>query len=737
MQYRRNRSTRTNATPAVHLSCVDEPFTDLKNYLNHVTQVDGVNLKHVVSLDVTGKMFTSASFKRLSNLTRLDASDNRIAMLNDCSKLELLDLSNNPIGLIDTVKLIKLKRLILNMDSRKNTHCNPHDLFQLTNLEELQLSHKLYAGYDYHRHQAYDFDQDDTTDSTDGDCKNTKSELKPAPPVSLRVLGPIAFVIHATISNLSHLTILNLSCNPNWFINIQSLINIAAVTTLVHLNLSSNNIAQLPEAFGNLINLESLDLSNNKLTSIEPLAPLTKLKSLQLNSNPITSITPLLRFIDLEQLDIMGIDVVDVVAQTTISTKLQVLKISVSNITPITIPFLAIVPSIELAIDTAHISHVTAHDLAQIANNISSLVIHVTTAAFGDAFNLISGLPNDSFANLTRLSYNSNLALGLAHRPILESIIGKFATLNWLKITSTMSNNPSVIYFDGVQFILNLNSLLKLETLVLKNVLIAVAFDQLRLVKLVLSGVRHLATLDFDAPMKDTLQHLKLEHLHDPAVLAFPELTQLRSFNIRGISNINLNTSRMMQLKTIKIHTSHVTTEEHKLTLLGTYNNHNNIQIGFGTMDIGKTIVDHRYCMGFWYGRSDFIAIDSSFNQATMLTIHALCNISPRTTTQAVKDLKLLHLFPNTKTVTVNGKKSQKQYAKVYYRVLSGYLVNFCDLLATLHLKFNEKLGTEANTVFDANRVIAIATESLDQYKTDPYLVVNRLIAKYQPLLDA
>lgn len=754
MQSQRNRSTRSNATPAVHLSCVDAPFTDLKDYLNHVTQVDGVNLKHVVSLDVTGKMFTNPSFKRLPNLTRLDASDNRLGTFDGNSKLESLDLSNNPNGIVNlgstsnARSMVNLKRLIFNQSSHKprlgGMFC--YDVFELINLEELQLSNQLYAscscGYLHDRQFNNQIQATTDMDANDDDCSkssscNTSDDCN-KPKISLVSSMPVCTcstpIINDTISNLTYLTILNLSRNPKWFINIQSLINIAAVTTLVHLNLSSNDIVQLPEAFGNLINLESLDLTDNKITSIQQLAPCIKLKSLQLNSNPITSIAPLLQFIDLEQLDIMGIeDVADVVARMATLTKLQVLKVSASNVTSATIPFLVTIPSIELAIDTAHIDHVTPQDLAQIANNITSLVIHVTTIAVTNLSSLMIGLPTDSFPNLTRLNYNSNFILGLPHSPILEGIIAKFTSLNWLKITSATSN-PN---FNNAQTVLNLNSLLKLETLVLKNVLIPVAFDQLRLVKLVLSGVRHLATLDFDVPMKDTLQHLKLKHLHDlTSVLAFPELTQLRSFNIARISNINLNTSRMMQLKTVKINTYLNTTEDHKLTFLGTYNNHNCISLDYRA-DMCKTIIDYHYCRGFICGRSDFIAINSSFNQTTMLTIHALCNISPHMISQDARDLKLQHRFPSTKTVTVNGKKSHKQHAKVYQRVLSGYLVCFFDLLVTLHLKFNAKLGNDPNTIFDANRVIAIATESLDQYKTDPYLVVNRLIAKYQPLLDA
>jgi hypothetical protein len=66
---------------------------------------------------------------------------------------------------------------------------------------------------------------------------------------------------------------------------------ITLLTKLVYLDVSENNISQLPESFVNLQALEYLDLRNNKIKKLpSSLGGLPNLRQLLVVGNPITSI---------------------------------------------------------------------------------------------------------------------------------------------------------------------------------------------------------------------------------------------------------------------------------------------------------------------------------------------------------------------------------------------------------------------------------------------------------------
>jgi len=92
--------------------------------------------------------------------------------------------------------------------------------------------------------------------------------------------------LSAAIFNLKLLITLNLSYN-----NINSVNKDNTLRKLEYLNLSDNDISEIPKSFGLMKKLKNLDLSDNKIEIIPPdLMNLTKLEELKLENNKLTNL---------------------------------------------------------------------------------------------------------------------------------------------------------------------------------------------------------------------------------------------------------------------------------------------------------------------------------------------------------------------------------------------------------------------------------------------------------------
>ncbi|MCB8977345.1 MAG: leucine-rich repeat domain-containing protein [Ardenticatenaceae bacterium] len=123
-----------------------------------------------------------------------------------------------------------------------------------------------------------------------------------------------------------YLSFNNLTELPEW---------LGQLTQLQSLNLSSNNLTELPEWLGQLTQLQSLDLSSTNLTELpEWLGQLTQLQSLDLSSTNLTELPEWLgQLTQLQSLNLSGNNLTELPEWLGQLTQLQSLYLSGNNLT--------------------------------------------------------------------------------------------------------------------------------------------------------------------------------------------------------------------------------------------------------------------------------------------------------------------------------------------------------------------------------------------------------------------
>ena len=114
--------------------------------------------------------------------------------------------------------------------------------------------------------------------------------------------------VASVLSDLTNLTILNLGA-----LNITDISPLAGLTNLTGLGLSDNDITDISVLSG-LTNLDELVLSNNDITNISVLAGLTNLKFLQVDRNNLTDVSALAGLFRLSYLNLRFNGITDVSA---------------------------------------------------------------------------------------------------------------------------------------------------------------------------------------------------------------------------------------------------------------------------------------------------------------------------------------------------------------------------------------------------------------------------------------
>ncbi|KAL1569794.1 Plant intracellular Ras-group-related LRR protein 4 [Salvia divinorum] len=251
------------------------------------------------------------SIRKLSSLTTLDLSENRIAELPDAigglSSLEVLDLHANLISeLPETIgDLLNL----LNLDLRGNQlRSLPPTIDRLVRLQELDLSSnglpslpETIGSLVSLRVLNIEMNNIEEIPHTISRCVSLKelhadyNRLKALPEAVGRIESLEILTVRynnirqlpTTMSSLANLRELDVSFNE-----LESVPeSLCFATTLQKMNISNNfaDLQYLPRSIGNLEMLEELDMSNNQIRVLpDSFRMLTQLRILKVDGNPLT-----------------------------------------------------------------------------------------------------------------------------------------------------------------------------------------------------------------------------------------------------------------------------------------------------------------------------------------------------------------------------------------------------------------------------------------------------------------
>ena len=311
--------TQLDMLGLVRLEANDRQITRLTG-LEHATNLRGLNLRENQISDIS-------SLTKLIHLTALSLNDNQIIELRPLAKLTrlaFLTLSNNQIT--DITALAGLTNLsVLEID--RNQIGNITSLVGLTQLNEIWISRNPIRDMSplhvlIKTNPNIDLDID-INQFPEGALKVIVS--LPDPNLETVVREALSLVPADNLTQLDMLRLTRLDASDR---EINDLTGIEHATNLTWLNLSQNPIVDItPLAslinltglwmYGNqaihniapvsrLTNLTRLGLSGNQIVDITPLSGLTNLTSLNLAWNHIRDISPLAGLVNLEELSLDG-----------------------------------------------------------------------------------------------------------------------------------------------------------------------------------------------------------------------------------------------------------------------------------------------------------------------------------------------------------------------------------------------------------------------------------------------
>ena len=218
------------------------------------------------------------NLKNLKNLKSLKLSNNKFKKLPqslcNLKNLQYLDLSNNNVSIISDSIGIFTRLEYLNL-SDNNVEKIPENLGLINNLCVLDLSEKSRLDFNTFCYAFKDYTKSVILSTENSDEIYDKKKL------FVKISG-IEINQSVELGIIQNLEVLNLSNNQVS----QLPSNIGELKNLKVLNLSNNQVSQLPSNIGELKNLEVLNLSNNQVSQLpSTIRELKNLKYLDLTGN--------------------------------------------------------------------------------------------------------------------------------------------------------------------------------------------------------------------------------------------------------------------------------------------------------------------------------------------------------------------------------------------------------------------------------------------------------------------
>lgn len=262
---------------------------DLSNNVigaNASALLDDFSVDYISNLDLSNTGITDIShLYKFKNLNIVDLSNNKISNVYSIGTLNVSDvnLSNNAIvdisGLNSDSQLTKL-----NLSNNKIVDLSPLSSLPILNTLDVSNNNKQVSAGGYDLSPLANLVTLENLNLSNDNVKNI-----------------------APLENLDAMVNINLNSN-----GIQDISGLENMSLLENLSLANNYLISDISVIKNLENVDSIDLSGNKVRDLSPLANLTKLTSLNLGYNNISDVTPLQDLTQLEELELNDNSITDV-----------------------------------------------------------------------------------------------------------------------------------------------------------------------------------------------------------------------------------------------------------------------------------------------------------------------------------------------------------------------------------------------------------------------------------------
>ncbi len=240
--------------------------------------------------------------------------------------------------------------------------------------------------------------------------------------------------------------------------------SIARLTNLQSLDLSGNSLSEIPDSITRLTNLQSLDLSRNSLSEIpDSITRLTNLQSLDLKNNSISEICDsIARLTNLQSLDLSGNSIIYIYYLIARLTNLQSLDLSYNSLSaiPDSITRLTNLQSLDLSYNSlsaipdsiTRLTNLQSLDLSY--NSLSAIPDSITRLtnlqSLDLSYNSLSAIPD----SITRLTNLQSLDLIGTHLSAIPDLITRLTKLSYLNLDKNPITEPPLeVVKEGIEAI--------------------------------------------------------------------------------------------------------------------------------------------------------------------------------------------------------------------------------------------------------------------------------------------
>lgn len=503
------------------------------------------------------------------------------------------------------------------------------------------------------------------------------------------------------LSNLSKLT--NLDLRSNGITDVSAIKGLNNLTNLSTLNLAGNSISSSDFSFtGNLQQLKTLDLSNNKLTEVNNLKS-TSITNLNLSYNFISNIS--------DNLSLPKVTTINL-RSNSLTAISEALMNKISNFSALKILDLS---SNKLTGSFSGLSNPTLQNLSLNTNKIESLenikLPKLTTLnVYENKLQNLNNVRLDALQNLD-LRYNELQSINGLYSPNLISV-----NLNYNKLRSLLTSSGEFIFKDSPRIKTlylkenNINTLIKNNKLILSDLSDLTEVDLTNN-----SKITNLSNYSSERLETLTLNGTNIEHIENvnlPSVTSLTGLSIVKSIKNSNLPGISINSPVLESVKNTTVYDLGIAPKEiENVTLLIKYNANN-------FKNINRTSLQK--INGFELTN---LTTKLAINSNSSLTEAESINIPLATSLELVGNNKLTALdnvyAPKVTTLTIN-ESSLRELTNSNFEALTSIntdTANTFNALTNIKNVNLKSLTSIGNTKFsNANTIERLILDSLEEF---------------------